>query len=41
MGKTLLLIKPNVTRENKIGAVIKAIEENGLVVKNMKMEILS
>ena len=41
MEQTLLLIKPNVVKENKIGAVIEALEKKGLVIKNMKMETLT
>ena len=41
MQQTLLLIKPNVVEENKIGAVIDTLEKKGLVIKNMKMEHLS
>ena len=38
MQKTLLLIKPNVVEDNKIGAVIAALEEKGLTIAHMRME---
>ena len=38
MEQTLLLIKPNVIQDKKIGAIISALEEKGLVIRNMKME---
>ena len=41
MEKTLLLIKPDVVKKNKIGAVIAALEEKGLVMRNIKMETLT
>ena len=34
---TLLLIKPNATAKNKIGAIIKMVEEHGFIVENLKM----
>jgi len=34
---TLLLIKPNATAKNKIGAIIKMVEEHGFTVENLKM----
>ena len=37
MDQTLLLIKPNVVRENRIGAVLAALEDNGLVIEKMRM----
>lgn len=37
MNKTLLLIKPNAVRKNKIGAVLAALEEKGIIIRNMKM----
>ena len=37
MEKTLLLIKPNVTAENKSGEVLASIETEGFVIKAMKM----
>ena len=37
MEQTLLLIKPNVVKENKIGEVIAEIEKKGIVIKNIKM----
>lgn len=41
MERTLLLIKPNVVEKGGIGAVISALEEKGLVIRDMKMETLS
>ena len=38
MEQTLLFIKPNIVEENKIGAVIAALEEKGIVIRNIKME---
>lgn len=38
MEQTLLLIKPNIVEENKIGAVIAVLEEKGVVIRNIKME---
>ena len=40
MEKTLLLIKPNVTEENKTGEVIASIEAEGFVIKAMKMLVM-
>ncbi len=37
MERTLLLIKPNVVKKNKIGAVLSIIEEKGIVIKKMRM----
>lgn len=37
MEKTLLLIKPNVVEENRIGEVLATIEAEGFVVDAMKM----
>lgn len=34
--KTLLLIKPNVTKKNKIGAVLKIIESANFKIKELK-----
>jgi nucleoside-diphosphate kinase len=41
MERTLLIIKPNVVEDRKIGAVISALEEKGLVIREMRMETLS
>jgi nucleoside-diphosphate kinase len=41
MDRTLLLIKPNVVEHHKIGAVISTLEENGLIIHNMRMETLT
>ncbi len=41
MERTLLLIKPNVVRKNKIGAVIDNLESQGFVVRNIRMERLT
>ena len=41
MEKTLLLIKPNVVRINKTGAVLGALEEKGLIIKKMLMLTLT
>jgi nucleoside-diphosphate kinase len=38
--RTLLIIKPNVVEKRKIGAVIEALEEKGIVIREMKMETL-
>ncbi len=35
--KTLLLIKPNATKKNAIGSILKMIEDNGFIIKKMKM----
>ena len=37
MEQSLLLIKPNVVRKNKIGAVIAILEDKGLVITRMRM----
>ena len=37
MSKTLLLIKPNAVRKNKIGAILAELEGNGLAITDMKM----
>ena len=37
MSQTLLLIKPNAVRKNRIGAVLAALEGKGLVIRKMKM----
>ena len=37
MSQTLLLIKPNAVRKNRIGAVLAALEGRGLVIRKMKM----
>ncbi len=34
---TLLLIKPNATKKNKIGSILKIIEDNGFVIDQLKM----
>jgi nucleoside-diphosphate kinase len=39
--RTLLLIKPNVVEKGNIEAVISALEEKGLVIREMRMETLS
>ncbi len=39
--RTLSIIKPNVTKKNKIGAVIEMLEHSGLRVIGMKMANLS
>jgi len=41
MERTLLLIKPNVVADKKIGAVIDALERKGLTIRDMKMERLT
>lgn len=35
--ETLLLIKPNATRKNKIGAILGMIEANGFEIRKLKM----
>ncbi|MDP8268067.1 MAG: nucleoside-diphosphate kinase [Candidatus Tenebribacter davisii] len=35
--KTLLLIKPNSTNLNKIGAILQIVEKNGFVIEDLKM----
>ncbi len=35
--KTLLLIKPNATKKNKIGSILKIVEDNGFVIEQLKM----
>ena len=37
MERSLLLVKPNVVRKNKTGAVLSILEEKGLVIKKMRM----
>jgi nucleoside-diphosphate kinase len=34
---TLLLIKPNATRENQIGAILKMVEENSFEIEKLKL----
>lgn len=41
MEDTLLIIKPNVVEEHKIGAVISALEDKGLIIRRMRMVTLS
>jgi nucleoside-diphosphate kinase len=41
MRYTLILIKPNVVRKNKIGAVINVLENKGLVIKDIRMGTLT
>ncbi|MCE5249226.1 nucleoside-diphosphate kinase [bacterium] len=41
MDRTLLLVKPNVVRIHKIGAVLDALEEKGLVIRDMRMLTLT
>ena len=41
MEQTLFLIKPNVVKAKKIGAVISQVEEKGIFIRNMKMETLT
>ncbi|MBN1290788.1 MAG: nucleoside-diphosphate kinase [Candidatus Latescibacteria bacterium] len=41
LEQTLLLIKPNVVRKNKIGAVISILEDRGLLIKKMRMLIMT
>ena len=35
---TLLLIKPNSTKKNQIGAILKKVEENGFVIEQLKKD---
>jgi len=35
--KTLLLIKHNATKKNKIGSILKIVEDNGFVIEQLKM----
>ena len=35
--KTLLLIKPNATEKNKIGGILRWVENNGFAIKALKM----
>lgn len=37
MEQTLFLIKPNVTGKNKVGRILKMVEENGFTIQKMKM----
>ncbi|MBN2801859.1 MAG: nucleoside-diphosphate kinase [Deltaproteobacteria bacterium] len=39
--QTLCVIKPNAVKDNNIGAIIKMIEDEGLIVKGLKMTELS
>jgi len=41
MEQTLLLIKPNVVKKQRIGEIIDILEKKGLVIKNIKMETLT
>ena len=41
MEKSLLLIKPNVVKNNAIGGVISSLEAKGLIIKDIKMEKLT
>ena len=34
---TLLLIKPNATEKNQIGAILKMVEENGFEIEKLKL----
>jgi nucleoside-diphosphate kinase len=34
---TLLLIKPNATKKNQIGAILKMVEENGFEIEKLKL----
>ena len=36
MMNTLVLFKPDILTRNLVGSVLKTIEENGFVIKNMK-----
>ena len=40
MEQTLLIIKPNAVEDHHIGAIITILEENKVVIKNIKMETL-
>jgi nucleoside-diphosphate kinase len=40
MEQTLLIIKPNAVEDHNIGAIITILEENKVVIKNIKMETL-
>jgi len=35
--ETLLLIKPNATKKNAVGAILKMIEDNGFEIQKLKM----
>ena len=37
MEQTLLLIKPNVVKKNRIGAVLSILEAKGIVIKKLRM----
>jgi len=37
LQETLLLIKPNATKKNKIGEILRMIEANGFVIEKLKM----
>jgi nucleoside-diphosphate kinase len=39
--KTLLLIKPDAVKRNIIGKILHMVEENGFVIKGIKMEKMS
>ena len=41
MNQSLLLIKPNAIRKNKIGAILAEIEEIGCTIKNIRMMTFS
>ncbi|MCD4817274.1 MAG: nucleoside-diphosphate kinase [Candidatus Cloacimonetes bacterium] len=34
---TLLIIKPNATAKNKVGAIIKMVEDHGFIIERIKM----
>jgi nucleoside-diphosphate kinase len=40
MEQSLVIIKPNVVHDRKIGEIISMLENNGLIIKQMKMESL-
>ncbi len=41
MDRTLLLIKPDVVKSRRIGAVISVLEDRGLLIREMRMETLT
>ena len=40
MNRTLALIKPDAVDRNIIGEIITLIEQNGFIVRNMKLSLI-
>ncbi len=39
--ETLLLIKPNITAQNKVGEILAIVEKNGFIIDHLKMCIMT